>query len=193
MERTYYRDLEAAACSDIERRFGPHISSERLRALKEVPTIFANNEEFQRLHREATGRNPEDGMLGFSSSIDAPSVVLVEGNGDVPDTLYHELVHRVTPPEIIHSMPRSLLEGITELRANQAVGHAPEQSIYDREVRAVRLLEQGAGEETVNKALLEGNFHEVKAAMDREIAKNEAATEWRERLREDLNEDRKSS
>jgi hypothetical protein len=169
IERTCYRDAERAAIADIERRHGEHIPAERLELLRQCPTILADRAEFQRLYQFATGEEPNKYLNGFSTSADAPSVVLIEGNPDVADTLYHELLHRASSPDFVRQMPEAWREGITEKKTQDAVGFPPENPIYPTEITMALQLEKACGSDAVDKAYFAGDLQELRAHMDQRL------------------------
>lgn len=154
-------------------RYRHLVPAETIRKVKDLPTIFENEKDFERSRREAGLVEPGDGrkVVGFyPRNFKSPHV-----NMDAPEaeeTAIHERVHEISHPRADKILGTELVEGITEDLAIRELGHEPANpSGYAEERAAAQKLAQRFGDDTLERTLLTGDAREFYTRLDQCLGK----------------------
>lgn len=168
--RTYFEDLDLASVEALEARFRGQIPESRIVAMGDLPTRFDSPEGFEAAYREAAGKTPEDGVMGFSRGLEASAHVRVDEADAVPEITMHERVHQAGHPEAERILGPRLYEGVTQDLALRTARLDPEiwpARGYPEETRAAARLRETCGSDAVEAAYFRGDARGLHDCLER--------------------------
>lgn len=171
--RTYFDDLDRAAVDTLSERYAGIVPEERLLAMRELPTQFEDRQHFDASYVAATGKEPGEGVGGFSQGIDQPAHVLTEDADSVPEIVMHERVHQLSHPDAARVLGDELYEGATEDIALDAARLDPElwpAQGYPEETRRAAEMRETLGSDAVEKAYFHGDTSELRQRIESRLS-----------------------
>ncbi len=175
--RTYFSDVDKAAIGAIGERFGKFVSSERLKALPDLPSKFESQRELRKSYREETGHKAPDGLAGFTRA-DSPAHISVAEMTNVPEVVLHERLHHLSSPDAKRLLGEKLYEGVTQDLAIEVLGQEPlpeDMTGYPTERAQAHSLRNQVGSEAVYRAYFQGDAKPLRAAIDKALAEKPLA------------------
>jgi hypothetical protein len=147
------------------------VPPERIRAMKDLPTVFEDRKHFEQSYLRATGEKPAETVVGFSDRTREPAHVATD-HLQMRKTIIHERLHQLSDPAADRLLGKGIDEGITEDLAINEMGQDwnPELSrSYPRERTAAHKVRELCGDRAVDRAYFQGDARELKVCLDRHL------------------------
>ncbi len=175
--RTFHRDAEKAILDRISRDHGASADPERLAWERNHPASLETRKEFERAYQSRLGEKPPESVVGFYDPVERSAHVRIERNDDIPGTIAHEHLHGLASPEANQKLPASVIEGAVENYARKTTEHEPQPgdlAAYEREVRAIRTVEEQGGADAVERAVFQSDTDALRRAADDVLRRQQA-------------------
>ncbi|MGM0485871.1 MAG: hypothetical protein ACQESR_03810 [Planctomycetota bacterium] len=172
--QAYCRETDQVYTERLCQRYRDLAPPERIRALKDLPTVFEGRQQFERSYEQATGEKAPDNTVGFSRKTLEPAHVETE-HLQVRKTTIHERLHQLSHPAAEQLLGKELAEGIAEDLAVRELGREWDPELprsYSRERALARKVREVCGDRAVDRAYFQGDARELKAGLERHLGKN---------------------
>ena len=149
------------------------VPPDRIRAVRDLPTVFQSREDFERSCRKANVPEPREGnqTVGFSEGTSKPAHVDAD-NPQWRKTIIHERLHQLSDPATERRLGQKLAEGITEDLAIKELGNAWNPDLprsYSEERALAHRVRELCGDGPVDRAYLQGDVDELRSCLDRRL------------------------
>lgn len=170
------REMDREIVERLRQRYGHLVPPERIRRMKDAPTVFEDRKEFDRRYIEATEAEPpsDKRVVGFSRGLEEPAHVALD-QVQIPKAIAHERLHQMSDPRAEERMGKKLYEGATEDFAIKAVGSEPVPELpksYAQERVLARRIGESCGEKALEHAYFRGDVSELRECLERRLGKD---------------------
>ena len=167
------READRLYTERLCQRYRDLVPPERIRAMKDLPTVFEDRKHFEQSYLRAAGEKPAENVVGFSDRTREPAHVATD-HLQMRKTIIHERLHQLSDSHAVERLGRGLDEGITEDLAIKELGNEwnPELPRSYPEERAMAYkIRELCGDRAVDRAILGGDTSELRVCLDDRLGK----------------------
>lgn len=168
------REMDRQYTERLCKRYRHLVPPERIRAMKDLPTVFEDRKRFEQSYRRVTSTNPAENVVGFSHRTEMPAHVATD-HLQMRKTIIHERLHQLADPASDRLLGKRIDEGITEDLAIRELGQDCNNELprsYTQERAAAQKLRELCGDGAVDLAYFQGDTRELRTCLDGRLGKS---------------------
>lgn len=167
------RETDRLYTERLCQRYRDLVPPERIRAMKDLPTVFEDRKRFEQSFLRATGEKPPEDVVGFSRKTVEPAHVATD-HLQTRKTIIHERLHQLSDPAADRLLGKGMDEGITEDLTIKEMGQDWNPELppsYPRERAAAHKLRELCGDRAVDRAYFQGDVRELRVCLNDRLGK----------------------
>lgn len=162
------RETDRLYTERLCQRYRDLVPPERIRAMKDLPTVFEDRKHFEQSYLRTAGEKPAENVVGFSQRTVEPAHVATD-HLQMRKTIIHERLHQLSDPAADRLLGKRMDEGITEDLAIREMGQDWNPELprsYPSERAAAHTLRDLCGDRAVDRAYFQGDARELRVCLD---------------------------